>query len=253
MKNKLTVKEWINAVLISAFKKIEQLQILTIRQLKALAQKINRELGQVIVKARFGKVMSNMTKAELVDAIWSVRVCQMQTRSYDITLVKASLRIYEYNMVNGAPGSQHWISYFGFNSDKEGTAQQNAERFRTAILKKGLCHLAAIRWKYVLDEDTGELKPNKDFRLKKTDFEYEVKVWGIKNSIFDSLVKKDKQREWDEIRKPIVPVWERPMEERIDFMQAWWNRAPHWEKPKVKEMIAQCGLDLEDNKVVIRF
>lgn len=238
MKNKLTVKEWINAVLISAFKKIEQLQILTIRQLKALAQKINRELGQVIVKARFGKVMSNMTKAELVDAIWSVRVCQMQTRSYDITLVKASLRIYEYNMVNGAPGSQHWISYFGFNSDKEGTAQQNAERFRTAILKKGLCHLAAIR---------------KADRLAKHGFEWEVKVWGIKNSIFESLVEKDKQREWEELKKPIIPIWERPLEDQIKDLQAQWDRSPTWDKKRIKDLLDRCGLDLEDNKVVVKF
>ena len=51
MKTKLSAKEWIQAVLVSSFKTIEQLKVLTIRQLKALASKINKQLGQVIVKA----------------------------------------------------------------------------------------------------------------------------------------------------------------------------------------------------------
>lgn len=201
MKSWERAKEWVESVSISSFKKVEDLKSLSIRQLKCLASKINSELGQVIVKAKFGKVMSDMTKAELVDAIWSVRVVQMQTRTYDTTLHETSPRIFEFNMVYGAPGSEHWISYFGFNADENGNAKQNAERFRTAILSKNLCHLAAIR---------------KSERLSSFGFEYEVKVWGLKNKIFENLVAKDKARQVDiPVSKDFVPPTLKEVREKL--------------------------------------
>lgn len=209
MKTKLSAKE--KAVIVfSDIKRIEDLKILTIRQLKALASRINKELGQLIVKALFGKVMSNMTKAELIHAIDSVRVCRAQTQMRDSTLIAVSNRIYEYNRCDGAPGSLHWITYFGFNKTSEGNAEQNAERFRQWLLKNKYCRLAAIR---------------KSDRLKDFGFEFEVKVWGIKNNIFDLIVSKEAKAKEQEMKKPIIPLAERPLEEQREALQRQYDLA----------------------------
>ena len=225
MKTKLSASEWIKSVLVSSFKRIEDLKVLTIRQLKALASKVNKQLGQIIVKSLFGKVMSNMTKAELIHAIWSVRTCQNQTVVYSSELVAISNRIYEFNYCSGAPGYDHWITYFGFNKTSEGSAKQNAERFRQWLLKNGHCRLAAIRWRNEIDEKTGEIKPNKSFRLSSDKFEFEVKVWGIRNDIFDKLVIKEIKAKEQEMKKPIVPLAERPLEEQREALQKQYDLA----------------------------
>ena len=209
MKLKLSAREK-SVILFSDIKRIEDLKVLTIRQLKALASRINKELGQVIVKALFGKVMSNMTKAELINAIWTVKVCRNQTAMYDSELIAISNRIYEFNYCSGAPGYDHWITYFGFNKSSEGSAEQNAERFRQWLLKNGHCRLAAIR---------------KSDRLSKFGFEFEVKVWGIKNSIFDKLVTKERKAKEQEMKKPIIPLAERPLEEQREALQRQYDLA----------------------------
>lgn len=224
MKLNLSAREK-SVIIFSDVKRIEDLKALTIRQLKALASRINKELGQVIVKALFGKVMSNMTKAELIDAIWSVKVCRNQTAMYDSELVAISNRIYEFNYCSGAPGYDHWITYFGFNKSSEGSAEQNAERFRQWLLKNGHCRLAAIRWRNELDKATGQLKPNSSFRIPSDKFEFEVKVWGIKNTIFDKLVIKETKAKEQEMKKPIIPLAERPLEEQREALQRQYDLA----------------------------
>jgi hypothetical protein len=239
MKTKLSAREWIQSVLVSSFKRIEDLKILTIRQLKALASKINKQLGQVIVKALFKKVMSNMTKAELIHAIWSVRTCQNQTVVYSSELVAVSNRIYEFNYCGGAPGYDHWISYFGFNKTSEGSAEQNAERFRQWLLKNGHCRLAALR---------------KSDRLSKFGFEFEVKVWGIKNNIFDCLVKKGKKSQEEKHKEQTKPFAEKTYEEKIAQLKAQLDGTVGQVRTHVLKLIHQLGfVVLPNGEIEIAF
>ena len=239
MKNKLSAREWIQSVLVSSFKKIEDLKALTIRQLKALASKVNKQLGQVIVKALFGKVMSNMTKAELIHAIWSVRTCQNQTVVYSSELIAVSNRIYEFNYCGGAPGHDHWITYFGFNKTSEGSAKQNAERFRQWLLKNGHCRLAAIR---------------KSDRLSKFGFEFEAKVWGIKNNIFDCLVNKEKKSQEEKYKQETKPFAEKTYEEKVAQLEAQLNGTVGQVRTHVVNNIQKLGfVVLPNDKVEIAF
>jgi hypothetical protein len=238
MKNKLSAREKV-VIIFSDIKRIEDLQVLTIRQLKALASRINKELGQVIIKALFGKVMSNMTKAELIYAINSVRICRSQTKVYSSELVAVSNRIYEYNYVGTVPGYDHWITYFGFNKSSEGSAEQNAERFRQWLLKNGHCRLAAIR---------------KSDRLKKFGFEFEVKVWGVKNSIFDKLVIKEKKSQEEKYKQETKPFSEKTYEEQVAQLEAQLKNSVGQIRTHVVKTIQKLGfVVLENDKVEIAF
>ena len=238
MKTKLSANEKA-VILFSDIKRIEDLQALTIRQLKALASRINKELGQVIVKALFGKTMSNMTKAELIHAINAVRVCRAQTEMRGSTLIAVSNRIYEYNRCGGAPGYDHWITYFGFNKTSEGNAEQNAERFRQWLLKNGHCRLAAIR---------------KSDRLSKFGFEFEAKVWGIKNNIFDCLVNKEKKSQEEKYKQETKPFAEKTYEEKVAQLEAQLNGTVGQVRTHVVNNIQKLGfVVLPNDKVEIAF
>ena len=253
MKTKLSAREKV-VIIFSDIKRIEDLQVLTIRQLKALASKINKQLGQVIVKALFGKVMSNMTKAELIHAIWSVRICQNQTVVYSSELVAVSNRIYEFNYCGGAPGHDHWITYFGFNKSSEGNAEQNAERFRQWLLKNKHCRLAAIRWRNEIDKKTGEIKPNKSFRLPSDKFEFEIKVWGIKNNIFNCLIAKEKKSQEAKYKEETKPFAEKTYEEKVAQLEAQLNGTVGQMRTHVVKSIQKLGFTvLPNDKVEIAF
>lgn len=238
MKFNLSTKEK-SVIIFSDIKRIEDLKALTIRQLKALASRINKELGQLIVKALFGKTMSNMTKAELINAIWSVKVCRNQTAMYDSELVAISNRIYEFNYCSGAPGYDHWITYFGFNKSSEGSAEQNAERFRQWLLKNGHCRLAAIR---------------KSDRLSKFGFEFEVKVWGIKNNIFDRLVEKEKRNQQQKYKEETKSFNEKTYEEKIAHLQVQLDGTVGLMRTYTIESIEKLGFEvLPDGTVDVAF
>lgn len=234
MKLNLSAREK-SVIIFSDIKRIEDLKALTIRQLKALASRINKELGQLIVKALFGKVMSNMTKAELINAIWSVKVCRNQTAMYDSELVAISNRIYEFNYCSGAPGYDHWITYFGFNKSSEGSAEQNAERFRQWLLKNGHCRLAAIR---------------KSDRLSKFGFEFEVKVWGIKNNIFERLVEKEKRTQEQKYKEETKPFSEKTYEEKVAHLEAQLSGTVGVMRDYTIESIKKLGFEVLPNGTV---
>lgn len=77
--NSVECREWAKSFKLSYLRSLDTLEAMTIRQLKALVPQINKQLGLVICKAKFGKSYSYMTKAELVAAIWEVRSLQMST------------------------------------------------------------------------------------------------------------------------------------------------------------------------------
>jgi hypothetical protein len=158
---------WAKSFKLSSIKDIAiDLKGRTIRQLKAIAAKMNQELGLVICKAMFGKSLSNMCKDELIAAIWIVRQTQMSrpVGHSDWNLTKIGDYCFQMNHV----------TYFGFNDTERGTAEQNAFSFHSYILKNGLCKLASMR---------------KADRLKDEGFAYEVKVWGINPDLLKNFTK----------------------------------------------------------------
>lgn len=163
--------QWVKKISISSIRFIESIQSLTIRQLKAIAAKMNKELGQVICKATFGKTMSMMKKQELIDSIWFVRSLQMASPKGDFELRQLTERI--FSML--CDGVDH-VYYFGFKKDGNGTAEQNCNRFQKHLATKGLCALSSVR---------------KADRLKPYGFEWEVKVWEIKGETLLKLLDKD--------------------------------------------------------------
>lgn len=167
--------EWVKSFKLSAIRNIEFLQGMTIRKLKAIASKMNKEMGLVISKSMFGQTLSNMTKKALVDSIWYVRSIQLASpRGSQYDIKKLAERIFSMVADPRTEDEQVVCHYFGFNRSHKGTALQNATRFYNWIADR--CHLVSMR---------------ESQRL--TGFEIEVKVWGIKPDALAELINKQKQ------------------------------------------------------------
>jgi hypothetical protein len=168
--------EWVKSFKISSIKNIGLLQTMTIRKLKAIASKMNSELGIVISKAMFGKTYANMNKQELINAIWFVRSIQLASpKGNGFEIKQLAERI--FSMVADPRTEDETVicHYFAFNKTHDGTAMQNATRFYNALLAKSSCQLASIR-----EAD----------RLAQFGAEVEVKVWGINPQILIMLLNK---------------------------------------------------------------
>lgn len=167
--------EWVKSFKLSAIRNIELLQSMTIRKLKAIASKMNKEMGLVISKSMFGQTLSDMNKKALIDAIWYVRSIQLASpRGSQYDIKKLAERIFSMVADPRTEDEQVICHYFGFNKDFRGTAIQNATRFYNWIADR--CSLVSMR---------------ESQRL--TSFEIEVKVWGIKPDALAELINKQKQ------------------------------------------------------------
>ncbi|MGB6301143.1 MAG: hypothetical protein WBF90_33885 [Rivularia sp. (in: cyanobacteria)] len=149
---------------VSMIRSIEMLQFMTIRQLKIVVSKLNKELGQVIVKSRFGKTYSQMIKAELVDTIWGIREIQMQAPKG----IYEEIKILDKLFVQECGGIQ-WVHYFGFKTETE------AIIFQRHINRNKQCKLSSLR---------------RAKRLNKHGFEWEVKAWQVEESYINRIKKK---------------------------------------------------------------
>lgn len=158
-----------------------QLSTLTIRQLKALAMQMNRELGTTIAKPlskRLGhnKTLGEMKKVELIDCIWYVRNIQLQCpeESQGWEFKQLSKRVFEFN----APTGEAWVHYVGFDSE------QAAYKQYQFMMNNNLCTLASIR------------------KGKRTGYKYEVKYWGVNPKALAQILRKDEpapepDRKWN--------------------------------------------------------
>jgi hypothetical protein len=158
--------KWVGGINI-AFKEKEYLTWLTLTRLKAIARRMNKEMGLVITKARFSKSWSRMKKDELVDAIWAVRRVLMACPKGNAKFVfnQITRRIFEYT----SEEKTH-VHYMGFTSEVE------AFKFHSYVESKGLCKLASMR---------------RSKRLEDYGWEWEVKVWGIDDSFLGKLFAKE--------------------------------------------------------------
>lgn len=159
--------EWIKGFKISSIKDIDVLLCMNISQLKLVASKINKEMGQVIVKSQFGKTWSRMVKQELIDAIWYVRRIVLCSPKGNYSLLPLSQRI----ACQMCDGVQH-VVYFGFNTEYEAT-----------------------NFFYWLNSDTkcDELAALRPADRLEGKFQWEVKVWGINGELLAKLVDRDRK------------------------------------------------------------
>lgn len=161
--------EWIKGFKLSSIKDEDVLLCMNMSQLRLVASKMNKEMGQVIVKSQFGKTWSRMNKQELINAIWYVRRVVLCSPKGSYSLLPLSQRI----AAQFCDGVQH-VVYFGFQDEKEAT--------------KFFYYLN----EHVEFDSLAALRPADRMKGK---FSWEVKVWDINGELLASLVTRDKKAE----------------------------------------------------------
>lgn len=222
--NKAT--DWGKTFNISSIRTEESLALLSIRQLKVVASMMNSQMGVVISKSRFGKVYSNMTKAELINAIWYVRRLILCAPQGKWSLSELSARIH----AQFCNGIQH-VVYFGF--DKE----TDANKFYYWLNSdKSFSKLSAIR-----PAD----------RLKSMGFNFEVKVWGIDSTLLTKLIAKDFK-----VKQNQQPV-EQSVNEQIELAvaQKMYDNTKQTQKARdaIIAFLDRKGFEVIDHKVEVKF
>lgn len=222
--NKAT--EWAKTFNISSIRTEESLALLSIRQLKVIASMMNNQMGVVISKAKFGKIYSNMTKAELINAIWYVRRLVLCAPQGKWSLSELSGRIH----AQFCDGIQH-VVYFGF--DKE----TDANKFYYWLNSdKSFSTLSAVR---PVD------------RLKSMGFNFEVKVWGIDSTLLAKLIAKDSK-----VKQSQQPV-EQTVSEQIELAvaQKMYDNVKQTQKGRdaMAAFLDRKGFEVIDHRVEVKF
>lgn len=163
---------------VSMIHSIEMLEFMTRRQLTAIVSKLNKELGKVIVKSRFGKTYSQMNKAEVIQAIWEVREIQMQAPKGLYVLDEVTERLYVERCNN-----VDWVHYFGFATEAE------ALIFQRYINQTKGAKLSSLR---------------KAVRLAPFGLQWEVKAWQVETSLIEKI--KSKYSKQAKVSQPPVII-----------------------------------------------
>jgi len=179
-------KQDIKAVKLYSIRSVEELEDYSIRQLKALAAKVNREMGMLIGKPMFGMPLSQMDKATLKAAIWYVRSIVMNSPKSDRnwSLVQDAPSIFHMEQEGHSAYGDRWVHYIGFKNDADGaTAEQRCYKFLKHVTNKDSngtdrCAMASMR---------------KADRLRKYGFEWEIKIWKLDENFYKSAVKQNKK------------------------------------------------------------
>lgn len=175
--------EWAKSIKLSEIESLEWLTDCTIRQLRAIADKINHEnKGWVFCQATLGKILGRLTKAELAVAIWefvSLKRSAPRTKYFDIDEC-GNCRI-----VTERPGSEAsaWTTNIGFANYK------SAEKVQKYLHSNGQCNASVIR------------------ASKRCDgWKYELKVWLLSEKALNTLIAKENTRINSE-RKQVTTNW----------------------------------------------
>lgn len=146
---------------VSMIRSIEMLEFMSRRQLTAIVCLINKQLGQTIVKSRFGKTYSQMNKKEIVQAIWEVREIQMQAPKGLYIMDEVTERLYVQRC-----NDVEWVHYFGFKTEAE------ALIFQRYINQTKGAKLSSLR---------------KAVRLASFGLQWEVKAWQVEESLIGKI------------------------------------------------------------------
>ncbi len=176
--------EWVKKVNLAKIESLRWLENCTIRQLRAIADKINhQDKGWVFCTATLGKALSRHTKQELAETIWnflSLKRSAPKTSKWFECDETGNLRI-----VTQRPGTHDfvWTVSIGYNTYKD------AEVLQKYLHKNGHCSASVIR-----------------SAKHCSDFKYELKVWLLDNNILKALIAKELGRIAKE-RKQVVASW----------------------------------------------
>lgn len=150
---------------------LETLTQMTIRELRGIVAKINKEAkGLLFCKTTLGKPVSYFKKNELLNIIWS----HLILKRYAPKSVKWQVvALTENNRIIAAKPSatqNPWTVNLGFVTFPE------AENLQKYLHKKGLCTASVVR-------------PG-----KRTGYKYELKVWELEPASLQTLIEKEQHR-----------------------------------------------------------
>lgn len=163
--------EWVKGIKISQIESLEWLSNLTIRQLRAIADKINHQNnGWVFCTATLGKPLSRLVKSELAVVIWDFINLKRQapkTKYFEIDEC-GNVRI-----VTERPGTDAspWTVNIGFNSYKE------AETLQKFLHTNGHCNASVIRREH-----------------RCLGWKYELKVWLLSPAALKAIISKENKK-----------------------------------------------------------
>lgn len=196
--------EWAATQPISRYNTHQNFAALNIRQLKALAQKFNAEMGLVICKSKFGKTLSAMRKDELIDAMVSIRSVQKRCpRGATWEHEQMSPRIWSSTPLGLPEMERAWVHYLSFE------CEQRAFKFHSEMNRRGLVELISLRK-----------------GTERTNFApWEVKCWGLSDAALYKLLLKDSpapapvELPKEEVQMPTPTVSQDHVQAEIDRYQ----------------------------------
>lgn len=163
--------EWVKSIKTNKIESFTWLNDCTIRQLRAIADKINQENeGWIFCQATLGKIVGRMTKAELAVAIWdfiNLKRSAPRCKYFEIDEC-GNVRI-----VTERPGSDAvaWTTNIGFNDYK------SAEKLQKFLHTNGMCGASVVR------------------SSKRCEgWKYELKVWLLSEKALNTLIAKENTR-----------------------------------------------------------
>ncbi len=148
-----------------------ELSAFTIRDLRAVIDKINKEAkGLLFCKRTLGKAVSSFHKQELLNIIWSHLVHKRYAPKSFKWVDKALTPNTRITALLPTEYSAPWTVNLGFNAQKE------AETLQNYLHQRGLCKYSVTR-------------PG-----KRTGYPVELKVWDLDQGVLRCLVEKEKHR-----------------------------------------------------------
>jgi hypothetical protein len=162
---------WVKTVNISRIPDLDWLLNCTIRQLRAIAGKINNEQkGWVFCTATLGKAVSKLVKAELADVIWNFILFKRQAPKTKYFSVDECGNC---KIITERPGedASAWTVNIGYDNYKD------AEVLQKFLHSNEYCEASVIR------------------KAKHcTGFKYELKIWLLSEKVLKAIITKENNK-----------------------------------------------------------
>ncbi len=216
----------------------EQLEHLTIRQLKQVAFRLNKEkyksafincaltykLGICNTHGRQigkGKAISRLTKAELVTVILAARaIAQLPTEAYGAEWAEenhSERLVSVHYIIPDSSSYKRWTFYVGVES------KQKAYQLRQYLIDKKQCQNAVVR------------------RGKRLKTQYELKVYGVSEAAINALLNKEASR----LPPDRVSYWQLKHETMIEAI----NLGMLDYAKEIEAQITESGIVFQNNAV----
>ena len=150
---------------------LAEISAFTIRELRAVIDKLNKEAkGLLFCKRTLGKAVSALRKEQLLNIIWSYLTHKRYAPKSFKWVDKALTPNSRITALLPTEHSTPWTVNLGFSTQKE------AETLQNYLHQRGLCKYSVAR-------------PG-----KRTGYPVELKVWGLDQGALRCLVEKEEHR-----------------------------------------------------------